>query len=514
MQDPILDALVYRIPKVAGDGIGIGPEEAKIAEAIQGYGHKAIPLILPYLTDSEYGVRQLAGYILRDISGLNESHLTPLITAAREGNDWLPPAIAQIGTSRAIAFLAEELRRVKNADSQIGVAFGRLGTKGVPTLCHLVRTHSPKDSELASAIITIFARLNDTAKQSAAIPLRNLAIDTALPIANRQTAIYALSELGEPGRRFVPVLQDLARRNPQRLGETVQNALTSLEASEAVPGLLVSLKRREDRVVYRDIASLEERGRAAGPEIVRRFTHTNWDIRVMAARTVGFIQYTEAIPALILLLSNTEDWRLVRVAAESLGRLQAGQALGALQRVAAQHWYLPVREAAQKAIAHIQWRAAYPKTPPNSNFAFTFFGFEYLPKHAVPKAPKNAATRSYTIPGGKFAGRNDGEWGGDLTFLRSDGTRNVLLRQNVIAVTPFRGKIAVITGLAHLYYNFGDLYLLTRTNTNGWLIKRWRTLPGAPSWAAIRQDACGEVLRIACLGGTVDFMADGLLHAR
>ena len=56
-------------------------------------------------------LRELASYVLSDAEGLTEEHLDTLIESRCQGDVWIPPAIARVGTSKAITFLVEEVRR-------------------------------------------------------------------------------------------------------------------------------------------------------------------------------------------------------------------------------------------------------------------------------------------------------------------------------------------------------------------------------------------------------------------
>src|SRR5438270_7856322 len=128
------ELLVQRLKATASPEIGITKKEQEIAKQLQAVGPEAIPLLLPLLADENPAIRQLASYTLRDINGLTEEHLDPLIAACRSGEGWIPPAIAHVGTARAVNFLVEELVRERKTQNQLTWAIEILGEKAVPAL--------------------------------------------------------------------------------------------------------------------------------------------------------------------------------------------------------------------------------------------------------------------------------------------------------------------------------------------------------------------------------------------
>ena len=99
-----LAACLAKYPSIAGGGSGVGEQERELAAAVQRYGATAIPPLLQMLESPRENVRALAGYTLRDIEGLTSEHLAPLMKARRNGDGWIPPAIARVGTPEAVSF--------------------------------------------------------------------------------------------------------------------------------------------------------------------------------------------------------------------------------------------------------------------------------------------------------------------------------------------------------------------------------------------------------------------------
>jgi hypothetical protein len=71
------------------------------------------------------------------------------------------------------------------------------------------------------------------------------------------------------------------------------------------------------------LASMGSDAPAAGASVVKYVRAPNVVWRADAARTLGYIGYTGAIPDLQSLLDDGADWKLVYAAAEALGRLKA-----------------------------------------------------------------------------------------------------------------------------------------------------------------------------------------------
>jgi hypothetical protein len=242
-----------------------------------------------------------------------------------------------------------------------------------------------------------------------------------------------------------------------------------------IANLIERLDKEPDIRVIRDIAALKENGKSAGPSLVRFLWHDDWDMRVGAARAMGYIGYTEAIPELIKLLGTDHDWRLIYASVQSLGRLHAAEAVPALTDISTSYWYPPVREAAQKAVLAITQGSQYPSRYHQSNFAFEFFDYEEIaitqnrqaakdeyekkvqsagsekdsldnaqlkklaykvdmrPFIAAPE-PKKGDFTKVQVPGagvrvkdGYLVGSSRGGWGGELVFINSKGKQTTLL---------------------------------------------------------------------------------------
>jgi hypothetical protein len=279
--------------------------------------------------------------------------------------------------------------------------------------------------------------------------------------------------------------------------------------------------------------------------VVKFLRHEDWDLRIGAARCLGYIGYTEGTQALIDVLADPNDWRLVYVAAESLGRLHAKSAIAALERVASQHWYPPVVAGAQKAIRAINGGESYSSRSHPRNFAFEYFEYEHAAAEGSPSSETASIVKRQTdeldaaslarmsypveiigygpegrvvnktttkpscgikVPNGFLLGSDRGEWGGELVFTDGASAAVRVIEDNVRGIHQMPFGIVATTGLAHLMLNHGMIYLVEVPASGKPKATKWKSLPGAPRQSGIMADGR---LFISCNGGDIVVSADG-----
>jgi HEAT repeat protein len=516
------ELLVQRLKATASPEIGITKKEQALAKELQGIGAEAIPLLLPLLADENEAIRQLASYTLRDMDGLTEEHLDALIAACRRGEGWIPPAIARVGTPRAVNFLVEELVRQRKTQNQLTWAIEILGEKAVPALVQIYQRETDWDEELEQTMQSVMGSLG--MKAAAAVdPLLAIVLDDTQPAAKRRRAIVALGSIGEPEaiRRLQQRKDYWELRGDSTLTRSVEEALVKVGVSEAVPILTRELKESADpfrtTLIMRDLARLSERGVSAGPAVIEYLNNADWDLRVAAARTLGFIGYQASASTLIPLLKCKEDWRLVLCTAESLGRLQNEEALRSLEDVSKGYWYPPVRDAARGAIAAIR---RLDSQKDNSTEALskidTFFDYKLMDEKVasldekeeqllrLPVAVKPA--QRLAVDNGHFIATDNGEWGGETKFIDSNGVSHLVVKENTQAVYRTPDGALAVTGLAHMDFNAGAIYRLIRKPDGSWSGEKWRVLPGAPRFSRMLE---GRNLFVSCYGGIVAISREG-----
>ncbi len=331
-------------------------------------------------------------------------------------------------------------------------------------------------------------------------------------------------------------------------GPIVDSATMAIGSPESVPLLVMALRAEPSLSAFRPIASLHERGIAAGPALVEFLSNSDADLRVGAARALGYIGYSDAIGNLLALLSDPDDWRLAYVAAESLGRMRAQRAIPALAKLASTHWYPNVATAARFAIKVINGEEAYTSREDDFIPEFSLFGPVGAVRTSSSRGPVRPAfirtadelttstlrklhydieivgwdekgrhvQHSTTtpvcglkVPGGQIVGGDRGEWGGELAYMTDQSTATILLKGNTRGIHLLPFAILAVSGLAHLSLNSGALFMVVPVDGGGFKAKRWKTLPGAPIASGMLSNG---KLFISTEGGDVVISPDGKLE--
>lgn len=347
--------------------------------------------------------------------------------------------------------------------------------------------------------------------------------------------------------------------NPGSPREGVGNAPPRMKASEAMAGMLQCLEEKPESAPFIAIAKLKEEGRAAGPALARCLEHDNWEVRIEAARTIGYIGYVEAGPLLIKLLHEDNDWRQVFVSIQSLGQLRVAEAVGPLTKLSGSHWYPPVRDAAKKAILVINGAATYESKIDRGGIDFWLEFDEYMLLR-VPSTPSSAvgsqqdadhahvsqknslgkeqlAKLAYkrevsSLRVGKdgrsmekyvatlervpqvgfkvgdeyLVGSNHGEFGGELVLIDRAGSQTVLLYENTQGIYEMTCGVVAVTGIDHLAVNRGILFKVSQRADGTWKARGWKALPGSPHASSML--ANGN-LWVDCSNGCVEISPAG-----
>ncbi len=472
---------------------------------------------------------------VRDLRGTTEIQLDARIQACLNGDKKVLPDIARIGTPKATAFLTEQLKQAKLADIHtFEMAFEALGEDEVPYLVQLIETES-LDAEPFSIVFNVFLSLKDRAESAVDPLIRFIATRQGDPKAI-QYAARILGAIGPRAERSVPALLKLAQDDPPSYRNAVDSALFWLRVPEAVPGIIRRLEQTPNLWFLRDISEFGTKARSAGPALIPYLKHDDWHLRIYVARTIGYIGYTEATPDLVNLLHNDDDWRLVYVSAESLGRLRAPEAVKALTQLAEEHWFPPVRDAAEKAVLVIDGVDAY-RSDPRFNFAHEFSSYRNVgvrgqkngsnsPCVAQPEdlSKEQLARLAYKarlspdlepnlvpdvglkVDDGYLVGFDQGEFGGGLVFFDLAGNQSRPLCGNTQGIHRMSSGIVAVTGHGHLGMTEGILFQVSKNSTGGWQATRWKALPGCPEKSGVLPNGS---LRVVCSGGTVEVSPSG-----
>jgi hypothetical protein len=238
-----LEACIKALVAAAEPGPGVSSRGQTASKAVLAYGESAIPALLPLLNHENPAVQDLASYTLRD-APVTEEHLDALIASRLNGDGWIPPAIARIGSPRAIEFLASELRKEREKGTQLTYAFEVLGEKGVPYLVELYDCRPRCDEDVLAVGAYIFSELGGQAKD-AIEPLLAIAEDKRRDPGGRRGAISALGSIGPLAAPRVERLQALAAEDPEAFEESVTDAMIRIGGAAAEEGRLAEARAQE-----------------------------------------------------------------------------------------------------------------------------------------------------------------------------------------------------------------------------------------------------------------------------
>lgn len=498
-------------------------------EAVVEAGPDVIPFLLPLLSDDDEQVRTLAGWVVSEIKGLSEEHLDILIQAYRRGVRLVGPGIARIGSPRAVNFIVETL--ISDPHSGEGLllpnAVGLLRAKLVPGLVQFYRSDREWDDGLDARMARVFGNLCTNAK-SAIGPLLEIANDRTISVKRRVRAIAALGAIGVSIDGEMASLQRLQKDDDNLIRDAALEARAFIRVGDSF----------ERTLQIRDLARQGTLAKYAGPDLVKNLEAEDWDVRAAAARAIGYIGFEEAIDVLLPLLHHNEDWRLVYSAAESLGRLRARKALPALAAVSKEYWYPPARQAAKRAMASIRDSVVPASESPEetANYDDDFFdrgktGSDWITekearslRFPVAVTPDDLVSipvwmrggrdeekmRGVKVDDGYLVGSNRGEWGGEIAYVNRAGKARILLPLNAEAIYRTKAGIVAVTGLAHMTFNSGCLFRISKTAEGEWSASKWRVLPGAPRVSRLLKDGN---LFISCHGGMVLISTDGRMRS-
>lgn len=486
--------------------LGISQEEMKIAESIHGFGNSAIPELVKLLKHSEPQVRKRAAYTLSLFNDIDERYLNDLIEALNNGEEWLAPNIARVGSDKAIISLINAIKKSKEPKSTLGYSFKIVGSKSIPYLIKLLDCKDNCDEDLLYTVSSIFGLLEKDAIPAVNI-LDSLAKSKNNSIDSRKFAIRSLGEIGVYAKNVDSDLISINKNESPVFSAVILSALKDMKSPLAVELLvnkLDTIKSSDEKIfVMRDIAEMGHNAVKAGERILKYLNNEDWDLRVAAARTLGFIGYKPAISELIKLLDDEPDWRVNYVAVQSLEMLDAKEAITLLKEVESKHWYSLVREAAKKAISNITNSKQVPIA--QSNSSLYFFSYENdgynIDNCDIKEDFKQMRLDCWS---GYLIGEDKGEWGGSLKFYNSSGKEFTLINDNIKSIFNIDNNIVVIAGLNHLVINTGTVYRLIKKDEKI-LVKKMLILPGAP---LKMQKLSDNELMIATIGGTVILSKD------
>lgn len=531
-----LDACLAMYPTVAIGEPGISPEEQELAKAVLSHGAAAIPGLIKLLESDQTGVSALAAFTLRDIQGLKPEHLPALIKARENGDGWIPPAIARIGTPEAIQFLVNDLRRRPETNTQVTWALASLGAKAAPGVAGLLRCSAQCDEDVLHAAIAVIGEMKNAGL--AAVPLLlGIAGDDRLAMIGRRAAVAAIGAIGPPAAACVPQLRALMGKAPG-LAAAVESTLAELGTSAAVPSLL-RLLATDPAYALRQLRGLGRNGVTAGPTVMEYLESADWGLRIDAADALGHLGYAPAELGLRKALENQDDWKLVLAAAIALANMNAKSSIAALRQVESAHWYPPVRDVARAAILQLEsgkplkepldWKNGEIPGSPESCIQVQEPAAEEPRDRKrqmdddsgklfdLAVSTRNGGAKSGVVPNvalkvadGWLTGTDSGEWGGQLMLQSPQGTTHVITEANVQNLFSLGQQTVAVTGLAHMGFNGGMLLRINSDGRGSYTATPWKRLPAAPDTSWLLES--GKVLVNTRGGGSVVIDVTGNLR--
>jgi len=320
-----LDKLIKGYRELAQDGNGISKQESSYADKIRTFGTEAIPPLIEMLKGNSYEVRDRAAYCLRKIDGLNETHLDDLILAMKNGHTWHAVGIASIGTNKAILALLEQLYIRKTGYDQITFAFKNLKEKGVPYLIDALKCKESCDEIPYNAISRIFRELGEYGALGMS-ELSKIAFSKDYSIKSRQYAIYCLGHIKQKNSKLENSLNNLAKTDSINFHNSTFRALTKIKSNYALDRFRDALKKAKSeshrRIILRDIAEMGTEAKPLGKVIIQYTKSNDWETRVAAINTLGYLKYKPSLKYIVKALNNEYDYRLNYVAINSIAKMK------------------------------------------------------------------------------------------------------------------------------------------------------------------------------------------------
>jgi len=349
----------------------IGQYECKYVEALLKHEDKVRPKLVDFLANPDENVAELAAYALGECKKIDGKYYPQIISALDRGVGWTPRALGKINHPKAAQ---EAVKRYLLAESsphnQEAYAIECQGIKAVPYIIEAARADAGNNDRVCYLLQHILGEMEETIRNEAGVLIQK-AIKEAASTEEKERILCLLTSFKGAGSIIESELMEL-RVNKPDLEQSVNQALIGIRSKQAGVVYNEMLEDGANVIILRDIAEVGPAAREAGKAVSELLNSQNWDLRLAAARTLGFIGYEQSVPKLIELLSDPTDVTLNWVAAQSLGRLYAKSAIIPLQKISTEHWYPAVRQEAERAIRHIRQSIPYTSSYPN-NFAFEYF---------------------------------------------------------------------------------------------------------------------------------------------
>jgi len=499
-------------------GAGSPSLDRQLAIRLEAFGEPAKREVLKRAAGTDKGWRRLAGWLLMYWQSFNDSDVPALIAALQaEPGGGAARALGRIGTTAAVDALAEDVR-LHGAENQSGWALSQLGERVFPYLLPLL-SDDKGWHEAAAIMRDMKSKAADGLDAWLAI-----ALDAARSEQDRVGALRGIGILGTSAKQVAPKIRPLLAVSDGygTIPETARKVLAAMGDESVASDAALACEPSTDPFE----GSLEsticlQRAAAYGDAIMpyanlvlTTFTtsRTGAD-RAGGASLLGFIGYRPAGARMIELLRDP-DWRVVYAAVRSLGWLHSTSAIAALTDVARNYWLADVRNQATKVIADLQLPAsALPRPAPDAGTLehppqvpleidatyapdiapcqsgrWEWHGREFREPDSVHM--KLSVEAHGELPAGLLAGRDNGEWGGDVKWEPISGEPLLVIYANVEGMEPADDGAVAVIGSGGVWTS----YDANRRDSSDWSSERFTVGngPGGSGYAvALRRDDGG-----------------------
>jgi len=551
-----IEECIALIPATEGKSYGSSGEvDDSVRRRLQSFGRDALIPLSKLTNESNHNRRAVADYLISRIKELNEDDFVTIHKVIEnnikfDGGNWSYGALGYVGGEAAGKYLISELKKVQSGGNQIGTAFSRLGLKGLPFLIEGLRCFNSCKVDELRGFVQVFSNFQYGEKISddeSARELFSIAKNQRIDMHARQIAMGVIGYI-----TYNPQLAHKINNYAESYPDFSDAALSSLNnmKSPLAARILVdrlSFDRDEsvfsnpreyspldhNRSIFYDLSKIGSKASNLGSEIMPYLKSTLWEDQIYSAITLGYVGYSQAIPQLLKLLSNKEDWQQTYAAIKALHMLGNKETIPDIEIIAKSHWYTPLREYAKNIVVSMKTHEPSEKLHINKHRPHNFFDYEYLRQedHRCDKSDytevlepvefkqyrkssekvnefkyqnpqcRNEEYRKYyrdycnnrrSLVFPDFIAKYDqrwlvgddrGEWGGELMLFEKDKAPQPLLNENIENVYVIGEYAYVISGLAHLSSNSGLIFRVEKVES-GYSIQPFYRLPGAPriSW--------------------------------
>lgn len=355
----------------------ISPKERAVINRILVFEPQPIEQLVDLLDDPNLNVAQIAGSALRDVKSIDKKYL-PQITAGLDRDiGWLPPALGRIDSPEAAQLAVKKFLVSKSAPSnQEAYAVRLSGMRAIPYIIEAAACKQKCGDDDHDNLASVLADMGESERTEAAKELIVIAKEAEKSDIARKI-ILMISYLGKPGLVVEAELLQLREQRPY-LKADISLTLIGIQSKHAAKVFIDALDNEPNILVLRDLSGIGIAGHDAGPSVLKLLQHSDWDIRLGAVTTLGFIRYENAVPKLIELLNDPTDVRLNWAAAKALGQIKSQSAKSTLAETVNNHWHTAVRKMASDALIKLENSASNEDEALTGNFAFHFFGYENL----------------------------------------------------------------------------------------------------------------------------------------